>query len=62
MFEGDICVTEKEWKHLNQESFPSDSLSNPRPRDKRAVVKKEFMKWINGVVPYVLAPELSKLT
>ena len=59
VFEGDICVTDKEFKHLNRESFPSDSLSNPRAE--RAVVKKEFMKWIDGVVPYVFAPDLSEL-
>ena len=63
VFEGDICVTDEEWKHLNSETDPPKSVSDsqaPQTRPERAVVKREFMKWIDGVVPYALAPTLSE--
>ena len=68
MFEGDICISDKQWEHLNHRISPvsSSSLdyesdSQSPQRIQRAVVNKDFLKWINGVVPYVLADDLSEL-
>ncbi len=68
VFEGDICVSDKQWKYLNRRVSPdpsplgskSDSHHAPQ-RGQRAVVKVELLKWIDGVVPYVLADDLSEL-
>ena len=63
VFEGDICVNDEEWEHLNHETviIPALSDSSVASRAKRAVVKLELLKWIDGIVPYVLAPDLSEL-
>ena len=66
VFEGDICISDKQWKYLNRRvnSDPaplgSKSDSHAPRRGQRAVVKVELLKWIDGVVPYVLADDLSK--
>ena len=65
VFEGDICISDKQWKHLNHRVSPIPSplgsqLDAPQ-RVQRAVVKMDLLKWINGVVPYVLADDLSEL-
>ena len=67
MFEGDICISDKQWKYLNRRVNPdpatlgSKSDSHAPRRGQRAVVKLELLKWIDGVVPYVLADDLSEL-
>ena len=68
MFEGDICVSDKQWNYLNHRvsPLPSSALgsqagSHTQRRVQRAVVKMELLKWNDGVVPYVLADDLSEL-
>ena len=67
MFEGDICVSDKQWNYLNHRVSPlpsalgSQAGSHAQQRVQRAVVKMELLKWNDGVVPYVLADDLSEL-
>lgn len=67
MFEGDICISDKQWEHLNHRVSPipsslgSLSDSHAPRRVQRAVVKVDLLKWIDGMVPYVLADDLSEL-
>lgn len=60
MFEGDICITNDQWEHVNQDPIPPPDPSDPHA-PQRAVVKMEIFKWIDGVMPYVLAADLSEL-
>ena len=65
VFEGDICVSDKQWEHLNHRIVPTLSHGSPdslaHGRVQRAVVKMELLKWFDGVVPYVLNDDLSEL-
>ena len=67
VFEGDICINDEQWEHLNHRVSPipsplsSQSGSHAPQRVQRAVVKLDLLKWIDGVVPYVLADDLSEL-